>query len=61
MNARKMDKFVSQMNSPRGRILRIVLGAAMFAIGLYLNGILGWGIALAGLVPMVPTFFGHCA
>ncbi len=52
-----MDGLIREMNSPRGRILRIVLGAEMLAIGIYFGGVLGWSIALAGLVPMVPAFW----
>jgi len=56
-----MDTFIQAMNSPRGRILRILLGAVMITLGWYSGGVLGWSIALAGLVPMVPAFFGRCA
>ena len=56
-----MDTLIREMNSPRGRVFRIVLGAEMIAMGLYFGGILGWGVALAGLVPMVPALFGRCA
>jgi Protein of unknown function (DUF2892) len=56
-----MVDIIQTMNSPRGRTFRIVLGAEMIAIGLYFDSILGWSVALAGFVPMVSTFFGHCA
>ena len=56
-----MDEFIRLMNSPSGRIFRIVLGAEMMVFGLYFGGILGWGIVLIGLVPMGPAFFGRCA
>jgi hypothetical protein len=56
-----MNTLIQKMNSPRGRIFRVALGAEMIAIGLYFGGVLGWGVALTGLVPMVPAFFGICA
>lgn len=56
-----MEKLIREMNSPRGRIFRSVLGAEIIAIGLYFGDVMGWGVALAGLVPMVPAFFGRCA
>ncbi len=56
-----MDTFFQEMNSRRGRVFRILLGAEMIAIGLYFGGVLGWGVALAGLAPMAPAFFGRRA
>ncbi len=56
-----MDAFVCEMNSRRGRIFRIALGAKLIAIGLYFGGALGWLVTLMGLVPIVPAFFGRCA
>ena len=56
-----MDALICEMNSRRGRIFRIALGAELIAIGLYFSGPLGWLVALVGLVPMVPAFFGRCA
>jgi len=56
-----MYAFIRLMNSPGGRLGRIVLGAVMFTFGLRRGGIVGTIIAVASLVPMVPAFFGRCA
>ncbi len=56
-----MKNWIAVMNSPRGRIFRIALGAELIVIGMYSGGPLGWLVALVGLVPIVPAFFGRCA
>jgi hypothetical protein len=56
-----MNAFVTFMQSTAGRILRIVVGLVMIALGLLLvQGI--WGIVLAviGLVPLIAGIGGVC-
>ncbi len=56
-----MSSFVTFMQSTTGRILRIVVGIALIALGLLvIQGI--WGIVLAviGLVPLIAGLAGVC-
>ncbi len=56
-----MSSFVTFMQSTTGRILRIVVGIALIALGLLaVQGV--WGIALAvvGLVPLIAGLGGVC-
>jgi hypothetical protein len=56
-----MSSFVTFMQSMTGRILRIVVGIALIAIGLLvIQGV--WGIVLAviGLVPLIAGLGGVC-
>lgn len=56
-----MSSFVTFMQSMTGRILRIVVGVALIAIGLLVvQGV--WGIVLAviGLVPLIVGLGGVC-
>jgi hypothetical protein len=56
-----MSSFVTFMQSTTGRILRIVVGIALIALGLLVvQGV--WGIVLAviGLVPLFAGLGGVC-
>jgi len=56
-----MNSFVALMQSMTGRILRIIVGIALIAIGLLvIQGV--WGIVLAviGLVPLIAGLGGVC-
>jgi Inner membrane protein YgaP-like, transmembrane domain len=56
-----MNAFVTFMQSTTGRILRIVVGIALIALGLLaVQGV--WGIVLAviGLVPLIAGIGGVC-
>jgi predicted RND superfamily exporter protein len=56
-----MSSFVAFMQSTTGRILRIVVGIALIALGLLvIQGV--WGIVLAviGLVPLIAGLGGVC-
>ena len=56
-----MSSFVAFMQSMTGRILRIVVGVALIAIGLLVVKDV-WGIVLAviGLVPLLAGLGGVC-
>jgi len=56
-----MSSFVAFMQSMTGRILRIVVGVALIAIGLLVVKDV-WGIVLAviGLVPLIAGLAGVC-
>jgi Protein of unknown function (DUF2892) len=57
----KVSSFVPFMQSAAGRLLRIVAGAALIAIGIWLVGGT-WGIILAviGAVPLIAGLTGIC-
>lgn len=51
--------FARIMSSPAGRLVRILAGAAMIAVGAALGG--GWWIlAVAGLLPLAAGTFNVC-
>lgn len=56
-----MGSFVSFMQSLVGRLLRIVAGIALIAIGLFVTTN-GWGIVVAviGAVPLIAGLVGVC-
>ncbi|MGD2059614.1 MAG: DUF2892 domain-containing protein [Acidimicrobiia bacterium] len=56
-----MNPFVAFMVSPTGRVVRVVVGAAVIIWGWL--GIGGWGgtvVALVGLVPLAAGLFDFC-
>ncbi len=56
-----MSSFVTFMQSMTGRVLRIIVGIALIALGLLLvQGV--WGIVLAviGLIPLLAGIGGVC-
>lgn len=56
-----MNPFVSFMASTTGRIVRIVAGLALIAIGLFAVGdIAGTIIAVIGAVPLLAGLFDFC-
>jgi hypothetical protein len=49
------------MASPAGRVVRIVAGIVLIAVGLGLvQGIGGWILAIIGLVPLAAGLFDRC-
>lgn len=51
--------FARIMSSPAGRLVRILAGAAMIAVGAALGG--GWwALAVAGLLPLAAGTFNVC-
>jgi hypothetical protein len=56
-----MNPFVKFMASPAGRIVRIVAGIALVALGLFvMHGAGGIIVAVVGLVPLVAGLFDFC-
>jgi uncharacterized membrane protein len=56
-----MSSFVTFMQSMTGRILRIVIGIALIAIGLLVvQGVWGMVLAVIGLVPLIAGLGGVC-
>ncbi len=56
-----MGAFVGFMQTPAGRLLRIVAGIVLIAVGaIFVQG--GWGtvIAVIGLVPLIAGMVGIC-
>lgn len=53
--------FARFMASSAGRILRIVAGLVIIAVGvLLIQGVVGWIIAVIGLVPLAAGVFDFC-
>ena len=56
-----MNPFVKFMASPAGRIVRIVAGIVLIALGLLvIHGVGGIIVAVVGLVPLVAGLFDFC-
>ena len=56
-----MKGFFRFMASPAGRVVRIVAGIILIALGLGLvGGVGGWVLAIVGLVPLVAGLFDWC-
>jgi hypothetical protein len=57
----EMNPFVAFMSSSAGRIVRIVAGIGLIAVGLLsVQGTTGIVIAVVGLVPLVAGLFDFC-
>jgi hypothetical protein len=56
-----MNPFVKFMASPAGRIIRIVAGIILIALGLLgIHGVGGIVVAVVGLLPLVAGLFDFC-
>jgi Inner membrane protein YgaP-like, transmembrane domain len=56
-----MNGFVGFMQSWIGRLLRIVAGLALIAVGLFvMQGAWGYVVAVIGLVPLLAGIAGNC-
>jgi hypothetical protein len=56
-----MNAFFRFIASPTGRVIRIVAGLALILIGLLaLEGLVGWIVAIVGLVPLAAGVFDWC-
>jgi Inner membrane protein YgaP-like, transmembrane domain len=56
-----MSSFVTFMQSTTGRILRIVVGIVLIALGLLaVQGVWGIVLAVVGLVPLIAGLGGVC-
>jgi hypothetical protein len=53
-------KFLSFMSTPVGRVLRVMMGAVIIAVGLSVNGGLGTAIVIFGFLPPLTGIFGIC-
>jgi hypothetical protein len=52
--------FARFMASPLGRGGRIVLGLGLIVLGLAVGGVIGWVIAIAGLLPVSLGVINGC-
>ncbi len=53
-------RFLSFMNTPTGRVIRIVGGLAVLAVGLVVGGWLGTALAVFSVLPIATGVFGVC-
>jgi len=52
--------FTAWMSKPAVRFLRIVAGLLLIGLGLYFGNVLGYVIAVVGLVPILAGVFNFC-
>ena len=56
-----MNGFFRFIAGPVGRLIRVIAGLALIVIGLWLiQGVVGWILALVGLVPLFAGIFDRC-
>jgi hypothetical protein len=56
-----MNAFFRFIAGPAGRLIRVIAGVALIVIGLWLiEGVVGWILALVGLVPLFAGIFDRC-
>ena len=56
-----MNPFVKFMQTPAGRVARIVAGVALLGAGLIvIGGTTGYAVAVVGLVPAAAGLFDRC-
>lgn len=53
-------KFLSFMSTPIGRVLRVVMGAVIIAIGLAIGGGIGTALVVFGFLPPITGLLGIC-
>ena len=53
-------KFLSFMSTPVGRVIRILMGAVIIAIGLNIDGGFGLALTIFGFLPPITGIFGIC-
>ncbi len=56
-----MDTFIHFIQSPIGRLLRVIVGAAVMAVGVWqVGGAWGIVIAIVGAIPLIAGVLGVC-
>jgi len=56
-----MNAFFRFIAGPVGRLIRVIAGVALIVIGLWLvQGVVGWILAIVGLVPLLAGIFDRC-
>ncbi len=55
-----MNPFAKFMASPAGRIIRVVAGIVLVALGIFMHNTGGTIVAVVGLVPLVAGLFDFC-
>lgn len=53
-------RFLSYMSTPTGRVLRVLLGAVIIAVGVALDGGIGTGLIVFGFLPPLTGILGIC-
>jgi uncharacterized membrane protein len=52
--------FAKLMATPMGRLIRIVAGMALVAVGIYVGGAWGMVVGVVGAVPLLAGVFNVC-
>ena len=55
-----MRKFLSFMSTPVGRVLRVLLGVAVFAAGMAMDNSFGTGLKVFAFLPPLTGILGVC-
>jgi hypothetical protein len=56
-----MDSVFAFLAGSTGRIVRVVAGAVLIVIGLFVTGgVLSWILVIVGLVPLLAGLFDRC-
>lgn len=55
-----MRNFLSFMSTPTGRVLRVLLGVALFAAGMVTGNALGTGLKVFAFLPPITGILGVC-
>jgi len=56
-----MNTFFRFLASPTGRLIRAIAGVVLIVLGLWLvQGVVGWILAIIGLVPLLAGIFDRC-
>jgi len=56
-----VNEFFRFIAGPVGRLIRVIAGLALIVIGLWLiQGVVGWILAMVGLVPLLAGLFDRC-
>lgn len=53
-------KFLSFMSTPVGRVIRVLMGAVIIALGLSIGGGFGLALTIFGFLPPITGVFGIC-
>ena len=56
----RIMRFLSFMNTPAGRAIRIVGGVVLIVIGVAIGGVAGTALAVFALLPIATGVFGLC-
>jgi hypothetical protein len=48
------------MSTPVGRVIRVLMGAALIALGVVVGGAAGWALGIFAILPIATGVLGLC-